>query len=81
LKTGSAADLVTLDDQSPMFAGHDKESILDALVFSGFTLPIDRVMVAGEWQVIEGNHVAGDWAASEYLRVVSDLKAAPAATS
>ena len=79
LRTGSAADLVILDDQSPMFAGHDKESILDALVFSGFTLPIDRVMVAGEWQVVEGDHIAGDWAASEYLRVVNDLKPRPVA--
>jgi len=81
LRLGSDADLVILDDQSPMLAGHDKESILDALVFSGFTLPIDRVMVAGEWQVVEGNHVAGERAAGEYLRVVRDLKPELAATS
>jgi hypothetical protein len=34
-------------------------------------------MVAGEWQVVEGDHVAGDWAASEYLRVVNDLQPRP----
>jgi len=74
LKTGSPADLVVLDDQSPMLVGHDDESFLDALVFSGFTLPIERVMVRGEWQVLEGNHVAADWASSEFARVMSALK-------
>jgi formimidoylglutamate deiminase len=73
LKKGEFADLVVLDDQSPMLVGHDKESILDALVFSGFTLPIDRVMVNGEWQVLDGDHVAGEWSGSEYARVVREL--------
>jgi len=76
IKKGCHADLVVLDDQSPMLAGHDKESILDALVFSGFTLPIDRVMVAGEWQVIEGDHIADDWSRAEYLKVANELKSA-----
>lgn len=56
LEPSAPADLVVLDDDSPMLVGHRAESILDALVFSGFTLPIDRVMVGGEWQVIEGRH-------------------------
>jgi len=74
LKTGAHADLITLDDQSPMLVGHDTESFLDALVFSGFTLPIERVMVNGSWQVVDGTHLAADWAASEFGRVVRDLK-------
>jgi formimidoylglutamate deiminase len=56
LTTGAHADLVVLDDDSPMLAGHTTRSLLDALVFSGFTLPIDRVMVGGEWQVTDGRH-------------------------
>ena len=59
LRAGAPADLVTLDDESPMLAGHDSESILDALVFVGARLPIDRVMVGGEWRVRNGEHVAG----------------------
>jgi formimidoylglutamate deiminase len=74
LKTGALADLVVLDDESPMLVGHDKESFLDALVFSGFTLPIDRVMVNGEWYVVEGRHVAAQQAGSEFAKVVRDLK-------
>jgi len=73
IKVGACADLLVLDDQSPMLAGHDRESILDALVFSGFTLPIDRVMVAGSWRVIDGEHIAAGWASGEYSKVVKGL--------
>ncbi|MCH7834998.1 MAG: formimidoylglutamate deiminase, partial [Proteobacteria bacterium] len=54
---GAAADLVALYDEDPMLVGHDDESRLDALVFSGFRLPIERVMVHGEWRVIDGDHI------------------------
>lgn len=74
LKAGALADLITLDDQSPMLVGHDTDTFLDALVFSGFTLPIERVMVNGSWQVVDGTHLAADWAASEFAKVVRGLK-------
>jgi formimidoylglutamate deiminase len=73
LRTGAGADLVVLDDHSPMLVGHETESLLDALVFSGFTLPIDRVMVRGEWRVIEGRHVEAEAAKREYARVIGRL--------
>lgn len=73
ISVGAHADLVVLDDQDPMLVGHEKESILDALVFSGFALPIDRVMVRGVWQVIEGDHIAAAWTRSEYSKVVGKL--------
>ncbi len=57
LTAGALADLVVLNDDDPMLVGHDGESLLDALVFSGYRLPIERVMVHGEWRVIDGEHV------------------------
>ena len=57
LREGAAADLVALYDEDPMLLGHDDASLLDALVFSGYRLPIERVMVDGAWQVIDGEHV------------------------
>lgn len=75
LAKDSHADLVVLDDDSPMLAGHEPETVLDALVFSGFTLPIDRVMVRGEWRVINGRHVDAERARSEYARVIRRLYA------
>ena len=57
---GAPADLVALYDDDPMLAGHGDESRLDALVFSGYRLPIEGVMVHGEWQVADGEHRRGD---------------------
>jgi formimidoylglutamate deiminase len=73
LQTGANADLVVLDDDSPMLLGHGDDSILDALVFSGFSLPIDRVMAKGVWQVVDGTHRNEQSARDDYARVVSDI--------
>lgn len=73
IRRGGYADLVMLDDDSPMLAGHGTRSLLDALVFSGFTLPIDRVMVRGKWQVVDGRHTDAENARRDYLAVARDL--------
>ena len=56
IAAGRDADLVCLYGDDPMLVGHDDASRLDALVFSGYRLPIDRVMVAGDWLVVDGEH-------------------------
>ncbi len=56
LHPGAPADLVTLDDEDPMLVGHDPSTLLDALIFSGYRLPIERVMVHGDWRVMGGEH-------------------------
>lgn len=73
LRPGANADFLTLDSMSPMLAGHASESILDALIFSGGNLPIDRVMVSGEWHVIDGQHVAGKQVEKDFLEVARNL--------
>ena len=73
ISSGDNADLVLLDDDSPMLVGHSTRSLLDALVFSGFTLPIDGVMVRGEWQVIDGRHKDAEKARAGYAAVARDL--------
>ena len=59
LRRAAPADLVALYDDDPMLAGHGDESRLDALVFSGYRLPIEGVMVHGEWLVADGEHRSG----------------------
>ena len=54
-----------------MLAGHGDESLLDALVFSGYRLPIDRVMVNGDWRVIDGEHVERDAARQSFTQTLS----------
>jgi formimidoylglutamate deiminase len=56
LRKGAPADLVALYEDDPMLTGHGHDSRLDALVFSGYRLPIEGVMVHGEWQVTDGAH-------------------------
>jgi len=73
IATGARADLVVLDDDSPMLAGHSTRSFLDALVFSGFSLPIDRVMVNGEWHVEEGRHLNEAASRRAYADVAAKL--------
>ncbi|MDG2375652.1 MAG: amidohydrolase family protein, partial [Woeseiaceae bacterium] len=70
---GANADLVMLDDDSPVLAGHSTRSLLDALVFSGFTLPIDRVMINGAWQVVDGQHVGQEKSCQPYAELVRTL--------
>jgi len=57
LAPGAPADLVVLDAEDPMLAGHGPATLLDALLFSGYRVPIERVMVHGEWKVAGGRHV------------------------
>jgi len=74
IQTDAVADLVVLDDDSPMLVGHTTRSLLDALVFSGFTLPIDRVMVHGRWQVVDGRHIKEQEARQAYAAVATELE-------
>lgn len=73
LKAGANADLVVLNADDPMLAGHNDESRLDALVFSGYPLPVERVMVAGEWCVADAVHTDRDRVRDEYSKAVNEL--------
>ncbi len=73
LVTGGYADVVCLSGDDPMLVAHGDASRLDALVFSGYTLPIERVMVHGEWRVIDGRHVDQDETRAAYAAAVGDL--------
>ena len=70
---GAPADLVALWDDDPMLAGHNDESRLDALVFSGYPLPVERVMVDGQWVVVDAMHVDRDHARAEFAATLELL--------
>lgn len=73
LQTGANADFVVLNNDDPMLAGHNDATRLDALVFSGYPLPVERVMVAGEWRVTDARHVDRDRAREEFAKVVEEV--------
>jgi formimidoylglutamate deiminase len=74
LTKGAPADLVVLSDDDPMLAGHDDESRLDALVFSGYPLPVERVMVNGEWRVVDASHVDQEHARAAFADTLKTLR-------
>ena len=73
LAKGAPADLVVLSDDDPMLAGHGDASRLDALVFSGYPLPVERVMVNGDWRVVDAVHVDRARARAEYATALKKL--------
>jgi formimidoylglutamate deiminase len=76
IREGAPADLVALADDDPMLAGHNDESRLDALVFSGYPLPVERVMVAGRWHVVDAEHVDRERTRREFASAINRLGAA-----
>ncbi len=58
-----------------MLLGHDDASLLDALVFSGYRLPIERVMVNGTWRVVDGEHVDQAQTRKDYAQALRQIGA------
>ena len=73
--SGANADFVVLADDDPIFVGHGDNSRLDALVFSGYPLPVERVMVNGQWCVVDAVHVQRDRVRNAYADTVHRLGA------
>lgn len=73
IKAGAPADIVALNDDDPMLAGHTDASRLDALVFSGYPLPVERVMVDGRWCVEDAVHVERDRAREEFVAALERI--------
>ena len=73
IEAGAPADIVVLSDDDPMLAGHNDDSRLDALVFSGYPLPVERVMVDGKWCVEETVHVDRERARTEFVAALEKL--------
>ncbi|MDJ0948887.1 MAG: formimidoylglutamate deiminase [Alphaproteobacteria bacterium] len=76
LAPGNRADLIVLDREHPIAAGHSKDTLLDALVFSGNVNPIRDVMVGGRWVVRDGRHDREEEIASRFRSTVSRLASA-----
>jgi formimidoylglutamate deiminase len=74
LEANAYADLIVLDDTDPMLLGHDSGTLLDALVFSGYRVPVERVMVHGQWRVVDGRHIAADDYLRDYREVAEALR-------
>lgn len=69
------ADIVVLDAAHPIFAGCNRERVLDAYLFSGNVNPVRDVMVGGSWRVRDGHciDVNEEHVATEYRSTLERL--------
>jgi formimidoylglutamate deiminase len=71
------ADMVVLDDASPLLAGRDPMHVIDTWVFAGNSNLVRDVMVAGDWAVRDFRHRDEERIAVRYRAVVERLARAP----
>jgi formimidoylglutamate deiminase len=78
LRAGCRADLLVLDDGSPLLAARDDSSVLDSFVFAG-NMPLVRdVMCGGRWVVRDFRHHDEERIAQRYRATVQRLAYASA---
>ena len=76
LYPGARADLIVLDENSPLLAARDARSVLDSFIFAGNTPLVRDVMVGGRWVVRGFRHHDEERIAQRYRRVVQGLACA-----
>jgi len=70
---GARADLLVLDENSPLLAARDQNNLLDSFVFAGNTPLVRDVMVDGEWVVRDFHHRDEERIAGRYRGCVEAL--------
>lgn len=73
LGAGQRADLLVLDDASPLLAGRDPGNLLDTWVFAGNSNLVRDVMVNGQWVVQDFRHRDEARIAAEYHATIKRL--------
>lgn len=73
LAPGQRADLLVLDDESPLLAARDVSSAMDSFLFAGNASLVRHVMCGGRWVVRDFHHHDEARIAARYRRVVERL--------
>ncbi len=73
LREGARADLIALDETSPLLTARDARSMLDSFLFAGNTPLVRDVMAGGRWQVRDFRHRDEERIAARYRSVVARL--------
>ena len=70
---GNRADLLVLDETSPLLAGRDESNLLDTWIFAGNSNLVRDVMVNGDWVVRDFRHRDEARIAARYRAVIARL--------
>ncbi len=73
LREGARADLLVLDENSPLLAARDTQSVIDSFLFAGNTPLVRHVMCGGTWAVRDFRHRDEERIAARYRETVADL--------
>ena len=73
LRAGARADLIVLDEASPLLAARDERSVLDSFLFAGNTPLVRDVMCGGRWVVRNFRHRDEERIAASYRQAVTAL--------
>ncbi|MEI7037062.1 formimidoylglutamate deiminase [Fulvimonas yonginensis] len=73
LRPGRRADLLVLDDGSPVFAAREEPALLDSFIFAGNTPLVRDVMCGGRWVVRDFHHHDEERIAQRYRHAVQRL--------
>lgn len=73
LATGFAADIVSLDANSPALAGRSGDAILDGWIFGSRSSPVDCVWTSGRKVVTNGRHQQAESVAAGFRRRLEGL--------
>ncbi len=72
---GNRADLLVLDEASPLLAGRDTSNLIDTWIFAGNSNLVRDVMVNGDWVVRDFRHRDEARIAARYRAVIARLHA------
>ena len=70
---GNRADLLVLDETSPLLAGRDQSNLIDTWIFAGNSNLVRDVMVNGDWVVRDSRHRDEARIAARYRAVIARL--------
>ena len=74
IEIGKRADLVVLDENSPLLVGTPGRSIIDRFIFSGNQNAVKHVMVAGEMLIKDYKHINEQQIMSDFASTMIKLK-------
>ncbi len=73
IATGMRADFIILDDTDPVLYGKHQDQLLDSWVFASQRPNVKHVMVAGQWQIRDGQHPAQKKIQDGFFRTIDKL--------
>jgi formimidoylglutamate deiminase len=73
LQPGHRADLLVLDDGSPLLAAREQAALLDSFIFAGNVPLVRDVMCGGRWVVRDFRHHDEERIAQRYRETMQRL--------